>query len=72
MALGRSAWCGAAPKIAERYGLIEKKQIDPERVKHLPPEDQEKYRREMAILDVKLRGLMFSAPGFILIMIVFN
>ena len=62
----------AAPRIVDKKGLAEKKVIDPKTLEHLPPESHDKYRRDSAILDVKLRGLLVAAPGFILIMIVFR
>jgi hypothetical protein len=60
----------AAPKIVDRKGLAAKKEVDPRVLEHLPAENLEKYKR--AILDVKLRGLIFAAPGFILILIAFR
>ena len=60
-----------APKIAERRGLVEKKQIDPRIAENLSTEQLENYRRDMAALDVKLKGLMIAAPGFILLLILF-
>lgn len=62
----------AAPRIVDKKGLADKKVIDPKMIEHMPPETHEKYRRDMAILDVKLRGLLFAAPGFVLIMIVLS
>lgn len=62
----------AAPKIVDKKGLADKKVIDPKTLEHLPPEMHEKYRRDSAVLDVKLRGLLVAAPGFVLIMIVFR
>ena len=62
----------AAPTIVDRKGLAEKTTIDPKMIEHMPPETHDKYRRDKAILDVKLKGLLFGAPGFILILIVFS
>jgi len=61
-----------APRIAEKRGLIDRKKIDPKLVEHMQPEEQEKYRREAAILDVKLYGLLIGTPGFVLILIAFS
>lgn len=60
-----------APTIVDRRGLAERKTLDQKMVAQLPPEEQEKMRRTSAIMDVKLRGLLVSIPGFILILIVF-
>lgn len=60
-----------APSIVDRRGLAAGKTLDPHLVAHLQPEEQEKFRRESAILDVKLRGLLIGLPGFILILIAF-
>lgn len=62
----------AAPKTVDRKGLAADRKIDPGLAERYTPEEQEKYKREMAILDVKLRGLLFAAPGFILILIAFS
>jgi hypothetical protein len=62
----------AAPKIVDRRGLAAKKEVDPRVLEHLPAENLEKYKRDAAILDVKLRGLIFAAPGFVLILIAFR
>ena len=62
----------AAPKIAEKYGLIEKKQISPELLEKMPEEEQKKFRRDSAILDVKFRGLLLAAPGLVLVLIAFR
>ncbi len=61
-----------APRMVDKKGLAEKKQVDPKYLEHLSPEEQEKYKRQAAILDVKLKGLVLAAPGFILILIAFR
>jgi hypothetical protein len=61
-----------APKIVDKKGLAAKKKMDPRWVENLPPEEQEKVRRNSAILDVKLIGLLISAPGFIIVLILFR
>lgn len=60
-----------APLIVDRRGLAARKTLDARLVEHLPPEEQEKLRRQSAILDIKLRGLLIGTPGFILILIAF-
>ena len=60
-----------AQRIVEKKGLAEKKIVDPKIADNLSPEQLEKYRRDMAVLDVKLKGLMISAPGFIIILFLF-
>jgi hypothetical protein len=59
----------AAPTLVAKRGLAAKKTIDPALIEHMAPEEQEKYRRDMAALDVKLRGLIFAVPGFILLLV---
>ena len=62
----------AAPKIVDKKGLTEKKKIPPEHLEKMSEEEQQKFRRDSAILDVKLKGLMLAAPGLILILIAFR
>lgn len=62
----------AAPRIAESKGLIDKKSIPPERLEKMSEEEQKKFRRDSAILDVKFKGLLLAAPGLILILIAFR
>ena len=62
----------AAPVIVDKRGLAELKKVDPKLMEHYTPEEQAKYKRDSAILDVKLRGLLLAAPGFILILIGFR
>jgi hypothetical protein len=61
-----------APRIVDRRGLAEKKKIDPRLTEHLPPEELEKFRRNSAITDIKLRGALIALPGMILILIAFR
>ena len=61
-----------APKIVDRKGLAARKTVDPKLIEHLSPEEQTKYVRNAAIVDVKLRGLLIAAPGLILILIAFR
>ena len=61
-----------APKIVDHYGLAEKKQLDPRLLEALDSQQQTKYRRDAAILDVKLRGLLVASPGFALILVAFH
>lgn len=61
-----------APKIVDRRGLADKKEVPPDLVEAMTPEEKEKHRRDSAILDVKLRGLLIAAPGFVLILIGFK
>jgi len=61
-----------APMIVDKKGLATKKVVDPRYLEHLTPEEQEKYRRDSAIVDIKLRGLLIAAPGFALILIAFR
>lgn len=61
-----------APRITDQQGLAEQKMIPPDMETVMTPEEKDKYRRDMAILDVKLRGLLIAAPGFIMILIGFR
>ena len=61
-----------APKIVDKRGLADHKKVPPDLAEAMSPEEQQKHRRDSAILDVKLRGLMIAAPGFILILIGFQ
>jgi hypothetical protein len=62
----------AAPRIVDKRGLAERKTVDPRLVDHYSPEEQAKFKRDSAILDIKLRGLLLAAPGFVLILIAFS
>jgi hypothetical protein len=62
----------AAPKIVDKRDLAARKQIPPDMLEMMTPEEKDKYRRDMAVLDVKLRGLLIAAPGFVMILIAFS
>lgn len=62
----------AAPKIVDKKNLAEKKQIDPERVAMLTEEEVTKFKRDSAILDLKIKGLLVALPGFVLILVMFK
>ncbi|MGI6334011.1 MAG: hypothetical protein ACOX1A_05270 [Saccharofermentanales bacterium] len=61
-----------APKIVAKSGLAEKKPIDPALAENLTAEQQEKHRFDMAVLDVKIKGLLVAAPGFILLLVMYS
>lgn len=61
-----------AGKIVEAKKLDEKKKVDPERTAMLDEEQIKKFRREQAILDVKIAGILIALPGFILLLILFR
>ncbi|MDD4461588.1 MAG: hypothetical protein PHP94_04670 [Eubacteriales bacterium] len=60
-----------APRIVDRKHLDVGRQVDPKVAEHLTPEELANYRRDGAILDIKLKGLLLAAPGFVLILIAF-
>ncbi|MDW7658647.1 MAG: hypothetical protein SCM11_15880 [Bacillota bacterium] len=62
----------SAPKIVDKRGLAKHKSIPQDMDEKMTPEEKDKYRRDMAVLDVKLRGLLIAAPGFVLILIGFR
>ena len=57
----------AAPSVVDRKGLAAKRKVDPSLFEHLPPEEIEKYRRNGAILDLKIKGVALAIPGMLLI-----
>ncbi len=61
-----------AAKIVDKKKLDEKKVIDPERVAMLDEEQIKKFKRDTTILDVKLKGLLFAIPGFVILLIMFR
>ena len=61
-----------AARIVDKKALVSKRQIPAEMAEVMTEEEKNKYRRDMAILDVKLKGLALAAPGFILILIAFR
>lgn len=62
----------AAPKIVSKYKLDEKKVIDPERVQNLNEEGVQKFKKDAAIVDVKIKGVLLALPGLIIILIMFK
>jgi len=62
----------AAPKIVDKNNLAEKKEIDPERTANMDEEGVKKFKRDMAILDVKIKGILIALPGFIIIFVLFR
>lgn len=62
----------AAPKIVDVRKLDKKKKVDPERVAGLDDDGIKKYKRDSAILDVKIKGLLLALPGFVIILIMFR
>lgn len=61
-----------APKIVDVRKLDEKKKVDPERIALLDEEQVKKFKRETAILDVKIKGLLIAIPGFLVLLILFR
>lgn len=61
-----------AARIVDSRGLADKKQVDSKVADEMTPEDLAKYKRDSAILDVKLRGLFLAAPGFVIILFIFR
>ena len=57
-----------APHLVKKYKLDEKKVIDPERVEGLDEDGVAKFKRDTAILDVKLKGILLALPGVIIIL----
>lgn len=60
-----------APRIVKKKNLAEKKKIDARIEENLTDEEKERYRRDGAILDVKLKGLLIALPGFAIILYLF-
>lgn len=61
----------SARRIVNKRGLAEKRPEDPNLPDSISMEDRAKLRYDGALLDIKLRGLLVAAPGFILILIAF-
>jgi hypothetical protein len=59
----------AAPVIVDKRGLAANRKVDPKILEHLPPEEVDRYRRDGAILDLKIKGVAFAVPGMLLIVI---
>lgn len=62
----------AAPRIVEKRKLDEKKVVDPERTAGLSEEDLKKFKREAAILDLKIKGVLIALPGALMILILYK
>lgn len=62
----------AAPKIVEKKKLDEKREVDSNRIEGLSEEEVLKFKKDSAILDVKIKGLMVALPGFLIILIMFK
>lgn len=62
----------AAPRIVEKRRLDEKKVVDPERTADLSEEDLKKFKREAAILDLKIKGVLIALPGALMILILYK
>ncbi len=62
----------AAPMIVDRRKLADRKKVDPSIVEHMTEEQVEKYRRDAAILDVKLIGVALAVPALFLVVFVFR
>lgn len=61
-----------APRIVEKRRLDEKKVVDPERTADLSEEDLKKFKREAAILDLKIKGVLIALPGALMILILYK
>jgi len=61
-----------APKIVDDKKLGEKKVVDPERVALLDEEQIKKFKRDTAVLDLKIKGILIALPGFIILLIMFK
>lgn len=61
-----------APKIVEKKKLDETRKVDPERIAGLNEEGVKKFRKESAVLDIKVKGILIALPGAIAIMILFR
>lgn len=62
----------AAPYIVDKRNLAEKKEIDPEQTAKMNEEEAKKFKRDSAILDVKIKGIMIAMPGFLIILVLFK
>lgn len=59
----------AASKIVDKKKLDEKTKIDMKRVENLNEEGVKKFKRDSAILDVKLKGIMIAFPGAVILLV---
>ena len=60
----------AAPAIVEKRGLAAKHKVDDRMIEHLLPEEVDKYKRDGAILNVKLIGVGIAVPALLLIVFI--
>jgi hypothetical protein len=60
----------AAPAIVDKRGLAAKHKVDPRILEHLPPEQLDRYRRDGAILNVKLVGVGIAVPTLLAIVLI--
>ncbi len=72
IALAGLAVVYGAGKIVTARKLDEKKTVDPERTAMMDEEQVKKFRRDTAILDVKLKGILLGLPGFIILLVMFR
>lgn len=61
-----------APKIVDRKGLAENKKDDPRLTAMMDEEQKAKFKRDAAIVDIKLKGLLLASPGFVIVLIMFR
>lgn len=61
-----------APRIVDRKGLADKKKEDPRLTAMMDEEQKTKFKRDAAIVDVKLKGLLLASPGFVIVLILFR
>ena len=62
----------AAPKIVDKRKLDERQAPDPERIAGLNEEGIRKFKRDAAILDMKIKGVLIALPGAILILVLYK
>ncbi len=62
----------AAPLLVKKKKLDEKKVVDPERIEGLDEEAIRKFKRDSAILDLKVKGVLIALPGAIIILVLFR
>ncbi len=61
-----------APKIVSKRQLADKVQLSSDLFQELSEDEVKKVRRDRAILNLKLKGLLLASPGLILILIGFS
>ncbi len=61
-----------ASKIVDMKKLDEKKKMDPQRTAMMDEEQIKKFKRDTAILDVKIKGILIALPGFVLLLVLFK